>query len=567
MRRHCADAGSALWRTGLMASLLLLAPAVRAERLFVGILEADSYQSVIYGASAFSRVADLPMALELVQTTLAKAMALPSFSGVSAKDTLRIVQTVDPALPLSDGNPANVALLPLTDNGSAVLEAFASAYRKRTPSEPFTLFEDPAATNLPPLVAVALTGGHLFTSTSRDALAWAWKNRAHLVDAPMQSLPGTLRVLVNPQRFADLIGTRGAKATDFVNADKLLRDFETFAFALALDGQALALTVRGKPLAKTGLDALAASLRPPQERLWNGLPGTAFFASASACGAPDLWDEYFGKTRFRLLRPYAGLAPQEAYSGERLIYLAPTKDGQRFCFVQVEPVKQEAQVTEAIRRLHSVKQDDGIILTPQPVRRAGDVDIHSYAISLKPPAAAPGEKTAEASLSFTLLSLFLKQTVLETAVTRGHLIAVIGVANTIENELSALTFPEGPVTLHRKISGQDPALGEALSVGASLHLASLLRHMVSVIPDVKPEQVRIMPSGGDGATFGISQSADHTLTASLRFHSNEIAALQRINRDGRAVLQELFFQMFAKQMMELQQPKKEGSGAPPRKAP
>jgi len=567
MIRYRAAPKSAFLRTGLTVFLLLMAQAVRAERLFVGILEADSYQSVIYGASAFSRVADLPMALELVQSTLAKAMALPSFSGVSAKDTLRIVQTVDPALPLSDSNPANVALLALTDNGSAVLESFAAAYRKQTPSDPFTVFEEPSATNLPPLVAVAVTGGHLLTSTSRDALAWAWKNRVHLIDAPPQSLPGTLRVLVNPQRLADLIGTRGAKATDFLNTDKLLRDFETFSFALALDGQALALTVRGKPLAKTGLDALSAALRPPQERLWNGLPDTAFFASASACGAPDLWDGYLGKTRFRLLRPYAGLAPQDAYSGDRLVYLAPTKDGQRFCFVQIEPVKQEALVTEAIRRLHTVKQDDGIILTPQPVRQVGGAEIHSYAISLKPPAAAPGEKPADASLTFTLLSLFLKQTMLEAAVTRGHLITVIGVANTIESELSSLTFPESQLTLHRKISVQDPALGEALNVGASLHLAGLLRHMVSIIPDVKPEQVRVMPSGGDGATFGITRSEDHTLTASLRFHSNEIAALQRINRDGRAVLQELFFQMFAKQMMEMQQPKKEDSGSPSQKAP
>ena len=555
MTVRCPGAGAAGWRNGLAAVLLFLAPAGNAERLFVGILEADSYQSVIYGASAFSRVADLPMALELVQTALARTMAVPSFSGVSVHDTLRIVQTIDPALPLGDNNPANVAFIPLVDNGAAIRDAFAAAYRKQTPGEPFTLFEDPADTNLQPRVRIALTEHHLLTATSGEALDWAWKNRAHLLDAPPQSIPGTLRVLVNPQRFADLLGTRSAKAVSFISTDKLLRDFETLSFSFTLDGQAFAVTLRGKPKAQTGLDALAAALRKPQEPLWNGLPDNAFFTSLSACAAPDLWDAYLGKARFRLLRPHAGLAPQEAYSGDRLLYLAPTKDGQGICFVQIEPVTQVVQVAEAIRRLHTVKQDDGIVLTPQPVRRVADADVQTYAIAFKSPSAASGEKSGESSLVFTLLSLFLKQAVLETAVIRGHLITVLGPANTLENEWASLTFPEKQLTLSRLINGQDQALTAPLVCGARLRITGLLRHMVTIIPDVKPEQVRVLQAGGDGATFGISQGADHTLTASLRFHSNEIAALQRINRDGRAVLQELFFQMFAKQMMEMQRPK------------
>ena len=559
MSGRCPGAGAAGWRNGLAAVLLLFAPEGNAERLFVGILEADSYQSVIYGASAFSRVADLPMALDLVQTALERAMAVPSFSGVSVQDTLRIVQTIDPALPLGDNNPANVALVPLVDNGTAIRDAFASAYRKQTPCEPFTLFENPANTNLQPRVMIALAERHLLTSTSREALDWAWKNRAHLLDAPLQSIPGTLRVLVNPQRFADLLGTRSAKAASLINTDKLLRDFETFSFSFTLDGQAFAVTVRGKPKAQTGLDALAAALRKPQEQLWNGLPDQAFFTSLSACAAPDLWDNYLGKARFRFLRPYAGLAPQEAYSGDRLLYLAPTKDGRGICFVQIEPVTQAVQVAEAVRRLHTVKQDDGIVLTPQAVRRVADADVQTYAIAFKPQSAASDGKTGGGSPVFTLLSLFLKQAVLETAVVRGHLITVLGPPRTIEDELASLSFPEKQLTLSRMINGQDQALTGPLVCGACLRVTGLLRHMVTIIPDVKPEQVRVLSAGGDGATFGVCQETDHTLTASLRFHSNEIAALQRINRDGRAVLQELFFQMFAKQMMEMRRPESGGT--------
>ncbi|MEI7900981.1 MAG: hypothetical protein WCK89_12080, partial [bacterium] len=150
--------------TGL---LFMMTSAVRAERLFVGILEADSYQSVIYGASAFSQVSDLPVALEMVNAALAKNMALPSFAGVSAKDMLRIVQSVDPALPLNADNPANVAIIPLADSGSALLGALALAYKTQTPLATATLFENPSDTNLLPRVAVAIVGHHALTSTSR----------------------------------------------------------------------------------------------------------------------------------------------------------------------------------------------------------------------------------------------------------------------------------------------------------------------------------------------------------------------------------------------------------------
>jgi len=100
---------------------------------------------------------------------------------------------------------------------------------------------------------------------------------------------------------------------------------------------------------------------------------------------------------------------------------------------------------------------------------------------------------------------------------------------------------------------QDPALADTpLTSGANLRLASLMRHLVSIIPNVKPEHLRPFPTGGDGAALGLGRGANGAFTASLRFGTAELAALQRINRDGRAVLQELFFQMFSSQMMGTQ---------------
>jgi len=538
----------------ILASLFFLTvPVSQAERLFVGILEMDSCQSILYDTSAFSRVADLPLILEQVQSAVAKNLMLPSLDGIATSEIVRIVQAIDPALPWAPDNPANVALIPLTDKGEAVRETFSTAYKKQTPLAHGSLFENPSRTNLPPCVAVAVSGRHLLTSPSCDALAWAWENRSKLLDAPPQSIQGTFRILLNPQRFADLLWVRSEKASNIVNVDKLIRDFDVLSIGLTLDGQALGIVVRGKPKKGSALDALSASWYPPTAKLWNALPDNAFFASLSACNNPDLWAPYLGKTRSRLMNPISGHAPRSAFTGERICYLTPGKDRQSIRFVQIEPVTNEALVRNAIQKLDAGPQND-LLLTHAPQRQAAGLQIETYTLVMTPSSATDADgKTPESSALFTLLSLFLKKAVLETAVTDGYLITVIGTPHAIDDELQALNFPDKPLNLHRRINGQDPALKENLDTGASLHIASLIRQIVSLVPDVKPEHLRLLPQGGDGATFGISMSAD-TLTASLRFHANEIATLQRINRDGREVLQELFFQMFAKQMMDRQVP-------------
>jgi hypothetical protein len=57
----------------VLIAILLTTFTCRAERLFIGILEADSIQSIHYGAAAFSRISDLPLVQEQVQARLAQA--------------------------------------------------------------------------------------------------------------------------------------------------------------------------------------------------------------------------------------------------------------------------------------------------------------------------------------------------------------------------------------------------------------------------------------------------------------------------------------------------------------
>ncbi|MDR2849903.1 MAG: hypothetical protein LBW77_05085, partial [Verrucomicrobiota bacterium] len=210
-------------------------------------------------------------------------------------------------------------------------------------------------------------------------------------------------------------------------------------------------------------------------------------------------------------------------------------------------------VQAAIRALAGSDAPGGASFTRQEQRQADGLTIQTYAIDLHPPAPAK-EAPAAPSLVQPVLSVLLKYAVLETAVDGNTLVTVVGPRGTIETQRPSLA--PNASALNRKIAQQNPALTEPLAFGGSLRLADLLRHAVSIIPEIKPEQVRLLPRGGDGFTFGISLSGPE-LTASLRFQSGEIAALQRLNRDGRAVLQEVVFQMFAKQLMEQQKIEKE----------
>ena len=67
----------------LSAAVLFAACHGRAERLFVAMVETDNYQSAVYGMSAFSRSAELPIEPGSVEERFAAMLALPSFAGVS----------------------------------------------------------------------------------------------------------------------------------------------------------------------------------------------------------------------------------------------------------------------------------------------------------------------------------------------------------------------------------------------------------------------------------------------------------------------------------------------------
>jgi len=542
----------------LIASVILLAAlSCRAERLFVGILEADSIRSIHYSTAAFSRVADLPLVQEQVRARLDQALLLPAaYTGIAVAAPLRIVQSVDPDTPPAPDNPASVAIIPLADDGTLIRQAFTAAYAQHKTQDALTLYAAPSDTNRAPRVAVAVADRYLFTSVSLPALTWVWQNRSKFLDAPPQSLPGTFRILVNPQRIADLAGARSAQAADTVDLDQLLRECESLSFAFTLEGAALGLTLRATARQGSELDALLASWRTPSEPLWHAVPDDAFFMSLGAIDRPGLWTPFLGKQRHRLYAPTAGHLKPQAVTGDRLDYIAPTRNGKGLCWVQLLSLKDQEAARSAIRSLADADgTTNSVAFKHLRQRESGGTAIETYAVILQQPSpptqaqGTPPPAAAAPSISHILLSLLLKHAVLECAVHNGYCVVALGPEGAIDEQLPPATFTKRPLPLNRRIGGQDPALSPDLTFGGLLRAADLIRHTVTIMPEVKPEQARLLPRGGDGAHFGVIRN-DRTLTASLRVQANEIAALQRLNREGRAALQDVFFRIFASQMME-----------------
>jgi hypothetical protein len=540
----------------LAAIILCAACYGRAERLFVALVETDNYMSAVYGISAFTRSAELPADPDLVKERFASVLALPSFEGVSPRDPLRVVQTVDLSMPISVENPCNVALVPLADSGLTAQDFFKDTYASSTPLQNATLFKNPTVTNIAPQVAAVIYGKHLMVSRSPDALAWAWDNRVSLIGAPSQTSGITFRALVNPQRIADLSGKYTAFVAPVFNADSFLKDFERLSIDVNVDSQALTATLRGTPKPDTPLDKLAGVRMLPDGALWNTIRDNVFFAYVAASGPEMNWHAYRGNADLPVINPARSMLPPQAFSSDRALYLAISESRRGLCLVQIEPVKDRDAVKQAIKKLHTVSRKDGIVLQHGTPRQSDGSKIETYTISVSPtPPKNNTNVVHSASMLNTILALFLKQAVLETALVNDNLITVIGSPNSFNRKLAADLFAAKPIQLHRMLQTQSRSLSaDDMAVAGQLKASALLRHVVTMVPDIKPEQVRNFPAGGDGAFAGLCIGQQRDIKATVRFSANEISALQRANRDGRKLLQDMLFQIFARQMMVTPQP-------------
>jgi hypothetical protein len=248
-----------------------------SEHLFVGIMEVENYKELELSATVFANVSRIPELNDLLKTKSAQLAALPVLSGFEKTKRIRIIYTIDPDEPLSDINPANIAIIPTMDGGKEIENILNKNYMNHSYwRSNINVYDKPISTNIFELVAVAKKNRFLITSRSKSALLWVSKNKK-LLNAPPLQQEGTLKFLINPQRVAAVLNVKGNPVLlQLFKPVDILQELEICNFTLTLNSQNLNVTVEASPLEGTPLTTLAKNLKRPDATLLNAKPYNAF---------------------------------------------------------------------------------------------------------------------------------------------------------------------------------------------------------------------------------------------------------------------------------------------------
>jgi len=528
------------------------APVGHAEPLFVGIMETESYAALELSVSAFANVTRIPELNQQLKAKTAQLTALPALEGFERNRRIRIIQIIDPSEPLSDTNPAHIAVIPIGDGGQEIERIFSEHYLNCTYwRSNITLYDKPVATNLAALVAVAKEGRFLLTSRSKEALLWICAN-TKLLNAPPLVQRGTLKFLINPQRSAALLNAQGdLTLLRLFKPVEILQELEMCSFALTLESQSLTVTAEAALLEGTPLRALAKKLQPPDVTLLNSVPAGAFLTSISRCSDPELWNRFALNLRDYAVPSLTGLSTQELFTGERVHYLAPARDRKGFVFIQIEPLKDAAAVRSAIHTLAENASPASLVyLEKMPAEPAQTAASLCYKIRLR----KRDEQSAPSAI-YAIASLFIEHAYLELEIKDNQLITVIGPRNSLGDFISTLPGAPRTISLLNEIAVRNEALQQSLVSGTKLELTGLLRFAASLIPNITQEQLAILPEGGYGVTFGLIREKDTALRGSLQISADELAALKNIGTDGRELMQRLLMSMLVKRIEHMELPR------------
>ena len=550
-----------LWfsRTGVLFSIVFSCFVCRGDHLFIGIMETESYHTLELSVSAFANVCRIPELNDLLKSKAVQLTALPVITGFEKKKRIRIIQTIDPTEPLSDTNPANIAIIPIIDGGKEIERVLTANYKNHSYwRSNITIYDKPVSTNLCELVAVVKEGRFLLTSRSKSALLWANKNKILLNAAPLKQ-KGTLKLLINPQRVAALLNAKvDPTLLQLLKPVEILQELEICNFAVTLNAQSLTITAEATPLAGTPLITLAKNLKKPDQTLLNSAPTDAFLASISKCEAPEIWNRFALNLQNYVVPALTKLNSKALFTGERVQYLAASQDKKGLIFVQIEPLKDAAAVQQAVNSLDKATASDTLI-SLEKIKPLPDQNESSccYKLHLK-----KNEKKSAPSAIYTIASLFIQHAYLELQIKDNKLITVVGAKESMKEVINNMPGSTPNISLLKELSIKNKALGQNLLTGTKLELSKLLRFTASTIPNITKQQLNILPEGGYGSTFGLTKNDDKTIKGSFQISSDEIAALKNIGTDGRELMQKLLISMLMQRIETMKLPEDSSTDEP-----
>ncbi|MFA7172016.1 MAG: hypothetical protein WC340_01160 [Kiritimatiellia bacterium] len=525
--------------------------ACLGERLFVGILETESYHSLELSVAAFANVTRMPELNAQLKAKASQLTALPVISGFVKDKRLRVIQSIDPAELLSDINPANTAIIPIKDEGKEIERLLNESYSACDLwHSKINVYSKPLSTTLFPSVAIAKQGQWLLASRSQEALLWIIEN-PKLLNAPPLPQKGTLKYLINPQRAAAILKAQSdLTLMQFFKPIEILQELEMCSFALALEPQSLTITAEATPLPGAQLTTLAKTLRKPEATLLNSAPPSTFLLSISKCEEPEIWNRFALNLQQHISPALTQLNTKKLFTGERVQYLAPSKDKKGLVFVQLEPLDNASAVMDAIKILDTTTPSDAAItLEKIAPSAASQSDSVCYKLHLK-----PKDEQSEPSAIYTIASLFIKHAYLEMAIKDNQLIIVVGPKNSLAEVVSRILGSPRDISLLTELNIRNDSFSHDPLSGIKLELTKLLRFTASMIPHITQQQLATLPEGGYGLTFGLDKGSGALIKGSFQISADEFSALKNISTTGRELMQKLLMSMLAQRIERIELP-------------
>jgi len=542
----------------------LCAGSLFAESVWVATIEVDSIQSLQTGIEAFCRASDIPLPpggiSKLTSDTLKEVLPLPSLdTAVSFKDPIRVFVLENASEPLNTGGaPVLLFALTLPAEAKALQDQLAQVYGGRRDAGNIITFSAPPNPQLPANLLLSVSEGNkALLATSEAAFTW-FKQQQKLENFLPIAGSQALRACVNMKRLMEALpdGQPNPLAP-------MLGDLDYFSVAVAPNAQALTLSYGMRAKAGSLLASLIdASLKQPDAALWNGLPANALFAfigqEPKAEDMQKLMKAYFQQdTPLDPIR----VKLEQTLTGDLIRYLVPTKDQKGIRLVDVNPMKDSAAAKEILKTLGQSELSPGVKLQKEGTREAGGLTIERYSLVfdvnaiMQDAMQRAGEDMPVPDMGAmtgmgTVFSLFAKNIVFEFTVKDNYLISAVSPMGATDDWVPALPFAAPAVTLDKKIAALDPTATPLLGA-YELRLMPLLKQIVSMLPNVKPEHVNLFAAATDPVQVWMSRTADNTTVATVRVPTSEVAAIVKLTQQGTAVFQELFFSVIAGQMQQL----------------
>ena len=544
----------------------LSACSLFAESDWVATIEVDSVLTLQTGIASFCKASDIPLSLgdisKLTTDTLKEVLPLASpDTAISFRDPIRIFVLEDAGQPLSKGGaPVLLFALTLPNDAKILMNQLAQVYGERRNAGNITTFSDPSGNNaaIPKNLLVSVADhDKAMVATSEAAFAW-FKQQQKLDSFLPVAGNQALRACVNVKQVAGLMqALPDGQPNPFA---AICGDIDYLSLALTPNAQAVTVNCGMRAKAGSVIATLLDTMKPPDAALWSGLPENAFFADAGQQMQSEL-SLQFVKTYLNQDIPVDPIRMklEKALTGSRIQYIAPTADKKSLRLVGAEAVKDATVVAtlKEVAQMFDQLKIPGFGFKKESPRKIGQLTVERYSLVIDPAALLQAQGVDPAVVNpatnpaLMLLPAIAKNIIFECAVKDNYLIYSWGSASATDNWIPA--FPAAAVTLDQKIAALDPAAKPLLGA-FEFRVTPLLKQIVSMLPNMKPEHLKLFSATPDPIQGWTAHAADNTTVVTLRIPANEVASIMKIVTNGQTLLQEIILSIVAAQMQQLMAP-------------